>query len=132
MMIVNILMLVSNSTFAASSANYEVEVGETLRLDISDWGVQCMANGSSYTWEFTSSYATDGTNCSEYMSFTNKSKNYAIVKGLKAGELIGIQYTGYYYSNGMRKEFYDAFYVRVVNAGTPSTGPATLEVFPTP
>ena len=121
-----------NPTFAASSANYEVEVGETLRLDISDWGVQCMANGSSYTWELTSSYATDGTNYNEYLSFTSKSKNYAIVKGLKAGELIGIQYTGYYYSSGIRKEFYDAFYVRVVNSGTPSTGPATLEVFPTP
>ena len=51
--------------FAASGVNYEVKVGETLRLDISDWGVQCMADGSSYTWEITPSYAGDGTNCYE-------------------------------------------------------------------
>lgn len=127
-----LMTLVASPAFAASGTNYEVEVGKTLRLDISDWGVECMANGSSYTWEITQAYVGDDTNYGEYLTFTTKNKNYAIVKGLKAGKLVGIQYTGYYYYNGIRKEFYDAFYVRVVNSGTPSTGPATLEVFPTP
>ena len=126
------MTLVASTTFAASGTNYEVEVGKTLRLDISDLGIECMASGSSYTWEITQAYVGDDTNYSEYLTFTSKNKNYAIVKGLKAGVLVGIQYTGYYYYNGTRKEFYDAFYVRVVNSGTPSIGPATLEVFPTP
>lgn len=126
------MTLVASTTFAASGTNYEVEVGKTLRLDISDLGVECMAGGSSYTWEITQAYIGDDTNYSEYLTFTSKNKNYAIVKGLKAGVLVGIQYTGYYYYNGSRKEFYDVFYVRVVNSGAPSTGPATLEVFPTP
>lgn len=131
-LITMLMTLVASPAFAASGTNYEVEVGKTLRLDISDLGVECMANGSSYTWEITQAYVGDDTNYSEYMTFTSKSKNYAIVKGLKAGKLVGIQYTGYYYYNGTRKTFYDAFYVRVVNSGTPSTGPASLEVFPTP
>lgn len=126
------MTLVASTTFAASGTNFEVEVGKTLRLDISNLGIECMASGSSYTWEITQAYVGDDTNYSEYLTFTSKNKNYAIVKGLKAGVLVGIQYTGYYYYNGTRKEFYDAFYVRVVNSGTPSTGPATLEVFPTP
>lgn len=131
-LITMLMTLVTSLAFAASGTNYEVKVGNTLRLDISDWGVECMANGSSYTWEITQDYVGDDTNYSDYLTFTSKNKNYAIVKGLKAGVLVGIQYTGYYYYNGTRKEFYDAFYVRVVNSGTPSTGPATLEVFPTP
>ena len=131
-LITMLMTLVASTAVAASGTNYEVEVGKTLRLDISDLGVECMANGSSYTWEITQAYVGDDTDYSEYLTFTSKSKNYAIVKGLKAGKLVGIQYTGYYYNNGTRKTFYDAFYVRVVNTGTPSTGPATLEVFPTP
>ena len=127
-----LMTLASSPVFAASGTNYEVEVGKTLRLNISDWGVECMANGSSYTWEITKAYVGDDTNYSEYLTFTSKSKNYAVVKGIKSGEFVGIQYTGYYYYKGMRKEFYDVFYVRVVNPGTPSTGPASLEVFPTP
>jgi len=131
-LITMMMILVASPAFAASGTNYEVEVGKTLRLDISNLGVECMANGSSYTWEITQAYVGDDTNYSEYLTFTSKSKNYAIVKGIKAGKLVCIQYTGYYYYNGTRKEFYDVFYVRVVNSGTPSTGPATLEVFPTP
>ncbi len=131
-LITMMMTLVASPVVAASGTNYEVEVGETLRLDISNLGVECMANGSSYTWEISQAYVGDDTNFSEYLTFTSKSKNYAVVKGLKAGKLVGIQYTGYYYSNGTRKTFYDAFYVRVVNSGTPSTGPASLEVFPTP
>lgn len=127
-----LMTLVTSPAFAATGKNHEVEVGNTYRLDISDLGVELMANGSSYTWEITQAYEGDDTNYSEYLTFTSKSKNYAIVKGLKAGKLVGIQYTGYYYYNGVRKEFYDAFYVRVVAPGTPSTGPASLEVFPTP
>lgn len=131
--ILTVLMTMASSpAFAAFGTNYEVEVGKTLRLDISDLGIEFMANGSSYTWEITPSYVGDDTNYNEYLTFTSKSKNYAIVKGLKASKLIGIQYTGHYYHNGIRKEFYDAFYVRVVAPGTPSTGPASLEVFPTP
>lgn len=131
-LITMLMTLVASPVFAASGTNYEVEVGETLRLDISNYGVECMANGSSYTWEITQAYVGDDTNYSEYLTFTSKSKSYAIVKGVKAGKLVGIQYTGYYYDNGTRKEFNDAFYVRIVNSGTPSSGPATLEVFPTP
>lgn len=130
--IIMMMTLVSSPAFAASGTKYEVEVGKTLRLDISDFGVECMANGNSYTWEITPSYIGDDTNYDEYLSFTTKSKTYAIVKGLKAGKLIGIQYTGYYYYNGIHKDFPDVFYVRVVDPGTPSTGPASLEVFPTP
>jgi hypothetical protein len=106
--------MAASPAFAASGTNYEVEVGKTLRLDISDWGVECMANGSSYTWEITSPYV-GGPSGSDYLTITSKFKNYAIVKGLKAGKLIGIQYTGYYYSNGVRREFYDVFYVRVIS-----------------
>ena len=131
-LITMLMTLVASTAVAASGTNYEVEVGKTLRLDISDLGVECMANGSSYTWEITQAYVGDDTDYGEYLTFTSKSQKYAIVKGLKAGKLVGIQYTGYYYNNGTRKTFYDAFYVRVVNTGTPSTGPATLEVFPTP
>ena len=131
-LITMLMTLVANPAVAASGTNYEVEVGKTLRLDISNFGVECMANGSSYTWEITQAYVGDDTNYNDYLTFTSKSKNYAIVKGVKAGKLVGIQYTGYYYYNGTRKEFYDAFYVRVVASGTPSTGPASLEVFPTP
>lgn len=131
--IITMLMtLVSYQAVAATGTNYEVEVGKTLRLDISDLGVECMTSGSSYTWEITQAYVGDDTDYSEYLTFTSKSKNYAVVKGLKTGKLVSIQYTGYYYSNGTRKTFYDAFYVRVVSSGTPSTGPATLDVFPTP
>lgn len=117
---------------AASGTDYEVKVGETLRLDISNYGVQCMSNGSSYTWDITPAYIGDDTNYDEYLTFTTKSKNYAIVKGVKAGKLVGIQYTGYYYYNGTRKEFNDVFYARIENAGTPKTGPSTLEVSPAP
>ena len=131
-LITMLMTMVANPAVAASGTNYEVEVGKTLRLDISNFGVECMANGSSYTWEITQAYVGDDTNYNDYLTFTSKSKNYAIVKGVKAGKLVGIQYTGYYYYNGTRKEFYDAFYVRVVASGTPSTGPASLEVFPTP
>ena len=131
-LITMMMTLAGSQTVAATGTNYEVEVGKTLTLDISDLGVECMANGSSYTWEITQAYVGDDTDYTEYLTFTSKSKNYAIVKGVKAGKLVGIQYTGYYYSNGTRKTFYDAFYVRVVNSGTPSTGPASLEVFPTP
>ena len=131
-LITMLMTIVASPAFAASGTNYEVEVGKTIRLDISDFGVECMANGSSYTWEITQAYVGDDTDYGEYLTFTSKSKNSAVVKGLKAGKLVGIQYTGYYYYNGMRKEFDDAFYVRVVNSGTPSTGPATIEVFPTP
>ena len=131
-LITMLMTLVASPAVAASGTNYEVEVGKTLRLDISNLGVECMANGSSYTWEITQAYVGDDTDYSEYLTFTSKSKNYATVKGMKAGKLVGIQYTGYYYNNGTRKTFYDAFYVRVVNPGTPSTGPASLEVFPTP
>ena len=131
-LITMLMTLVATTASAASGTNYEVEVGKTLTLDISDFGVECMANGSSYTWEITQAYVGDDTDYTEYLTFTSKSKNYAIVKGVKAGKLVAIQYTGYYYSNGTRKTFYDAFYVRVVNSGTPSTGPASLEVFPTP
>lgn len=130
--IMMMMTMVACPAFAASDMNYEVEVGKTLRLDISTWGVECMANGNSYTWEISPSYAGDDTNYGEYLSFISKSKNYAIVRGLKAGKIVGIQYVGYYYSNGLRKEFNDVFYVKVVNTRTPSTGPATLEVFPTP
>ena len=131
--IIAVLMtLVTSPAIAASGTNYEVEVGSTLRLDISSLGVECMTNGSSYTWEITQDYIGDDTNYSEYLTFTSKNKNYAVVKGLKAGKLVGIQYAGYYYRNGTRREFYDVFYVRVVSPGTPSTGPASLEVFPTP
>lgn len=131
-LITMMMTLAGSQAVAATGTNYEVEVGKTLTLDISDLGVECMANGSSYTWEITQAYVGDDTDYTEYLTFTSKSKNYAIVKGVKAGKLVGIQYTGYYYSNGTRKTFYDAFYVRVVNSGTPSTGPASLEVFPTP
>ena len=131
-LITMMMTLAGSQAVAATGTNYEVEVGKTLTLDISDLGVECMANGSSYTWEITQAYVGDDTDYTEYLSFTSKSKNYAIVKGVKAGKLVGIQYTGYYYSNGTRKTFYDAFYVRVVNSDTPSTGPASLEVFPTP
>jgi len=128
-LITMLMTMVASPAFAASGTNYEVEVGKTLRLDISNFGVECMANGSSYTWETTQAYVGDNTNYRDYLTFTSKSKNYAIVKGVKAGKLVGIQYTGYYYYNGTRKEFYDVFYVRVVNSGG---GPASLEVFPTP
>lgn len=131
-LITMLMTLVISPAIAASGTNYEVEVGNTLRLDISNLGIECMANGSSYTWEITPAYIGDDTDYSSYLTFTSKSKNYAVVKGLKAGKLVGIQYTGYYYDNGVRREFYDAFYVRVVSSGTPSTGPASLEVFPTP
>lgn len=131
-LITMLMTFVTSPAVAASGTNYEVEVGKTLRLDISNFGIECMANGSTYTWEITQDYVGDDTNYSDYLTFTTKSKNYAIVKGVKAGKLVGIQYTGYYYYNGTRKEFYDAFYVRVVASGTPSTGPASLEVFPTP
>lgn len=123
------MTLVANPAFAASGVNYEVEVGKTLRLDISALGIECMVNGLSYTWEISG----NDTNSSEYIEFTNRSKNYAIVKGLKAGKLIGIQYTGRYYDNGTSKTFYDVFYVKVVgNSSTPTTGPTTLEAYPTP
>ena len=131
-LITMLMTLVTSPAIAASGTNYEVEVGNTLRLDISNLGIECMANGSSYTWEINPAYVGDDTDYSSYLTFTSKSKNYAVVKGLKAGKLVGIQYTGYYYNNGVRREFYDAFYVRVVSPGTPSTGPASLEVFPTP
>lgn len=127
-----LMTLVINPAFAASGTDYEVKVGETLRLDISNYGVQCMSNGSSYTWEITPAYIGDDTNYNEYLTFTTKSKDYAIVKGIKAETLVGIQYTGYYYSNGTLKKFNDVFYVRIENAGTPTTGPSTLEVSPTP
>lgn len=127
------MTLVANPAFAASGVNYEVEVGKTLRLDISALGIECMVNGLSYTWAITQAYEGDATNYSEYIEFTSSSKNYAIVKGLKAGKLIGIQYTGRYYDNGTSKTFYDVFYVKVVgNSSTPTTGPTTLEAYPTP
>ena len=72
--IIMMMTLVSSPAFAASGTKYEVEVGKTLRLDISDFGVECMANGSSYTWEITPSYIGDDTNYDEYLSFTTKSK----------------------------------------------------------
>lgn len=131
-LIMMLMALVASPVFAASGTNYEVEVGKTLRLDISDLGVSLMKNSSSYTWEYSQAYVGDDTNFNEFMSFTSKTKNYAVVKGLKASQLLTIKYTGYYYSNGIRKEFNDVFYIKVINSGTPSTGPATLEVFPTP
>lgn len=127
----SIMILVSANAFAASNVNYEVEVGKTLRLDIKDIGVELMANEYSYSWDIKPSYIGDTTNYSEYLSFTFKSKNYAIVKGLKEGQLITIQYKGVYYYNNRRGEFEDVFYVRVVAPGTPSEGPATLEVLQT-
>ena len=131
-LITMLMTLVASSAFAASGTKYEVEVGKTLRLDISNLGVECMANGGSYTWEYSPAYVGDDTNFDEFVSFSSKTKNYAIIQGKKASQLLTIKYTGYYYYNGTRREFNDVFYVRVVNAGTPSTGPATLEVFPTP
>ena len=129
-LIASIMMLVSGSSDAASGVNYEVEVGKTLRLDISDTGVSLMSNYISYKWEFTPAYAGDNTNFDDYMSFDIRTKNYAIVKGKKASGLLTINYTGYYYSNGSRKEYNEVFYVRVVESGTPATGPATLEITP--
>ena len=110
-LITSLLMLVAGSTHAAT---YEVEVGGTLRLDLPSFGVECMANGYSYTWEITPNYVGDPTNYDEYLSFTTKSKNYAVVKGLKASKLIGIQYTGRYYENGKSYTYYYAAYVKVI------------------
>ena len=45
----SIMILASANAFAAAGVTYEVEVGKTLRLDISDTGVKFMANEYSYS-----------------------------------------------------------------------------------
>lgn len=120
------MTLAAGKAFASSSDKYEVEVGSTLTLEISELCKTNMQSGYSYSWKITTS------SDKSYLSFTSKSKTSATVKGLKSGRLVGIQYTGYYFRNGVKKTTYDTFYVRVIGSGTPSNGPATLEAYPTP
>lgn len=130
-LITMMMTLVASPAYAASGTNYEVEVGKTLRLEISATGIKNMEKDYYFSWLHTKEYVGDNTNYNEYLEFESKSKNYAIVKGMKAGKLVSIQYVGYYYdSRGSLSEYRDVFYVRVVNPGTPSTGPASLEVSP--
>ena len=129
--IITMLMtLVVSPAFAATSMNYEVEVGKSLRLVISSPGDKYMNKGVSYSWKITQSYEGQSSNI-EYLTFEEKSMKYAIVKGLKAGRLIGIQYEGKYTdAYGDPGDYKEVFWVRVVAPGTPSTGPASLEINP--
>lgn len=127
MMMAVMMMLTAASASAASGVTYEVEVGKTLQLDISDLGKSLMKYVyPTFTWEpNTSSY-------SQYFTFTSKQWDYAIIKGVKESSLIGIQYSAVYYDSGVRKEFNDVFYVKVVGNNTPTSGPTSIEVYPSP
>lgn len=120
-------MLATTDANAASDTTNEVEVGKTIQLDISALGLSAMANASpSFSWTI------DGATTSPYFSFTSKQWNYAVIKGVKASKLIGIQYAATYYKNGVRKEFYDVFYVKVVSEEEATAGPTAIEVYPSP
>lgn len=131
-LITMLMTIVASKAFAASGEKYEVEVGKTIRLEISSLGKSVMISSNSYKWEYSPAYIGDDTDFSEFAEMTEKTWSYATVKGIKAGQLVTIMYTGYYYNYGVRQEFNDVFYVRVVDSGTPANGPATLEVYPTP
>lgn len=127
-LIAGMTMLTVTGASAASGTTYEVEVGKTIQLDISALGVSAMADAyPSFTWTISG-----GATTSPYFTFTSKQWNYAIIKGVKASSLIGIQYSASYYKNGVKKEFYDVFYVKVVGDEEATAGPTSIEVYPAP
>ena len=123
-----LMTLAATNATAASGTTYDVEVGKTIQLDISALGVSAMRYAyPSFKWEISG-----GATTSPYFTFESKQWNYAVIKGVKESNLIGIQYAATYYDNGIKQEFYDVFYVKVVGSNNVTAGPTSIEVFPSP